>query len=270
MSETAHVTPEDQRILAEKDGAIGWLTFNQPERRNAMTLEMWESVAATIEDFATDPNIRVVVMKGAGDKAFVSGGDISQYAKNRNNAEATANYAARSGAARESLATLEKPLIAMIRGYCLGGGLGVALSADLRIASSDAQFGIPAAKLGIAYGFPGLRTLVGLVGPGNARKMLFTGRRYSAEESLRMGLIEEVAAPDNLEAIVRGYAETIAENAPISIRATKHTIAQVLKDESDRDMELLAALGREAADSADFTEGRTAFMEKRKPVFTGK
>ena len=264
------ITPPEDRILTSKENGVGWLTFNQPERRNAMTLEMWDAVSAAVDDFSSDPNIRVVVMKGAGDKAFVSGGDISQYKDNRATAEAAANYAARSGAGRQKLATMDKPLIAMVRGFCLGGGLGVALSADFRVASTDSQFGIPAARLGIAYAFEGLRTLVALVGPGMARKMMYTGDRYSAETALQMGIIEEVTTPDMLEATVRRIAEQIAINAPISIHASKQTIAQVLKDESGRDMDLLADISRTAADSADFTEGRVAFMEKRPPVFTGR
>jgi enoyl-CoA hydratase len=263
------ITPPEDRVLAHKENGVGWLTFNQPERRNAMTLEMWEAVTVAVEDFSKDPDIRVVVMKGAGDKAFVSGGDISQYKDNRATAEAAAIYAARSGAGRESLASLDKPLIAMIRGFCLGGGLGLALTADFRVASTDSQFGIPAARLGIAYAFEGLRTLVSLVGPGMARKMMYTGDRYSAETALQMGIIEEVTTPDMLEATVRRIAEQIAVNAPISIHASKQTIAQVLKDESGRDMQLLADISRKAADSNDFTEGRVAFMEKRPAVFTG-
>ncbi len=262
--------PTTDKIIAEKDGAIGWLTFNNPDRLNAMSQDMWEGTADILADFGADPAIRAVVMKGAGDKAFVSGGDISEFKKTRNNAEAAAIYGETANKARRAMSNLEKPLIAMIRGYCLGGGLGVALQADLRIASSDSQFGIPAARLSIAYGFDGVRTLVSLVGPSVAKQILFTARRYPAETALRMRLIEEVAAPEELEAIVRGYAETIAENAPLSIRASKLTVAQVLKDESQRDMELLQTLSREALDSHDAREGRQAFMEKRKPVFLGR
>jgi enoyl-CoA hydratase len=258
------------KIVAEKEGAIGWLTFNNPARRNAMSYEMWEAVSAVVDDFAADPAIRVVVMKGAGDQAFVSGGDISQFAEKRSNAETAAIYGGAANGARKRLSDLEKPLIAMIRGCCLGGGLGVALTADLRIASRDSQFGIPAARLSIAYGFDGVRTLVSLVGPGVAKQILYTARRYPAETALRMGLIEEVTAPEDLEQTVRGYAETMAANAPLSIRATKLTVAQILKDADDRDMDLLARIGREALDSEDYKEGRQAFMEKRKPVFVGR
>ncbi len=259
-----------EKIIAEKEGAIGWLTFNNPARRNAMSHEMWSGAKVVLDDFAADPAIRVVVMKGAGDKAFVSGADISQFEKQRNNAETAAKFAAAADGARQSMMGLEKPLIAMIRGYCLGGGLGVALTADFRIASSDSQFGIPAARLSIAYAFEGVKSLVALVGPGVAKQILFSARRYPAETALRMGLIEEVTAPEDLETTVRGYAEAIAENAPLSIRATKLTVAQVLGDDSKRDMAMLKELGREALDSADYKEGRQAFMEKRRPLFVGR
>lgn len=258
------------KIIAEKEGAIGWLTFNQPERLNAMSLEMWQATSVAVQGFADDPDIRVVVMKGAGNKAFVSGGDISQYDKVRKDVATAAVYSDAANGARRAMADMEKPLIAMIRGYCLGGGLGVALNADLRIAASDAKFGIPAARLSIAYNFAGVRSLVNLVGPGVAKQMLFTARRYDAPTALRMGLIEDVAPPEMLEATVRGYAETIAQNAPLSIRATKLTVRQVLLDESRRDMDLMAALSREALESQDYKEGRLAFMEKRKPVFVGR
>ena len=257
------------KLIGEKDGAIGWLIFNNPERRNAMSYEMWEATSEVLDAFAADPDIRVVVMKGAGDKAFVSGADISQFEKTRRDAETTAIYSKASDGARRRMADLEKPLIAMIRGFCLGGGLGVALAADFRIASTDSQFGIPAAKLSIAYGFDGLKSLVALVGPGVAKQILYTGRRYPAEVALRMGLIEEVVPPEKLEETVRDYATTIAENAPLSIRATKHPSRQIYTDESKRDMALLERLAREAADSADYAEGRRAFMEKRKQVYIG-
>lgn len=258
------------KIIAEVEGAVGWLTFNHPEKRNAMRHEMWEATSVVLDAFAADPNVRVVVMKGAGDKAFVSGADISQFEKTRNNAETAAKFAYAADGARERMASFQKPLIAMIRGFCMGGGLGVALKTDLRIASSDSQFGIPAAKLGIAYAFENVKALVDLVGPGVAKQILFTGRRFPADQALRMGLIEEVVAPEDLEAAVRGYAETIAENAPLSVAATKVTVSQVLGLESERDMALLAEIGREATDSQDFKEGRTAFMEKRKPKFQGR
>ena len=258
------------KMIAEKDGSIGWMIFNNPERRNAMSLEMWEAVGTILTDFENDESIRVVAMKGAGDKAFVSGADISQFEEKRASAAAAEEYSRVSDGARAKLGTLQKPLIAMIRGFCMGGGLGVAMKADIRIASEDSQFGIPAAKLGIAYSFDALRALVHLVGPSFAKEILFTGRRLTSEEALRIGLINRLVPVDALEATVREYAATIAENAPLSIRASKVTVDQVVRDPSERDPDLVRQVERACFDSQDYAEGRRAFMEKRKPAFAGR
>ncbi|WP_375688766.1 enoyl-CoA hydratase [Pseudooceanicola sp. LIPI14-2-Ac024] len=261
---------DTDKIIATTGNGVGWLTFNQPEKRNAMSLEMWQATAQVLDAFSADPEVRVVVMQGAGDKAFVSGADISQFEKSRSNADAAEEYARISGGARQKLYDLEKPLIAMIRGYCLGGGLAVAMGADFRIAAEGAQFGVPAARMGIVYGYDGIKALVNLVGPGRAKQILYTARRYSAEEALQMGLVEEVVPPHKLEEVVRGYAETIAGNAPLSIWGSKQIIRQVTGRDSELDFEEIDRLTRVAFDSADYREGRTAFMEKRQPRFTGK
>ena len=213
--------------------------------------------------------MRVVILVGAGDKAFVSGADISQFEKNRHNAEASAEYSRRSEAARALLANYPKPTIACIRGFCLGGGLQVAMLADIRIAAEGSQFGIPAAKLGIAYGFDGLNHLVSLVGPSWARLLLFTGMRIDAAEAERIGLVERVMPTADLADAVQAIARTISGNAPLAIAAAKITIAEILKDAGDRDMAAVKEIGTRCTDSADFREGRTAFMEKRSPQFHG-
>ena len=258
-----------EKMIAEKADGIGWMTFNNPARRNAMSLEMWEAIDVILEDFENDDSVRVVVMKGAGGKAFVSGADISEFKEKRNNAEAAAHYAAVSEGARARLGNLGKPLIAMIDGFCLGGGLAVALAADMRFATEQSQFGVPAARLGIAYGFDGLRRLVSLVGPAMANEIMFTGNRINADEALRIGLINRVIPGDNIESTVRDLAMTIANNAPLSVNASKVTIKEVLKDADDRDMDNLARISKACFDSADYAEGRQSFMEKRQPVFTG-
>ncbi len=258
-----------EKMIAEKADGIGWMTFNNPARRNAMSLEMWEGIGAILEDFEKDDSVRVVVMKGAGGKAFVSGADISEFKEKRNNAEAAAHYNAVSEGARSQLSNLAKPLIAMIDGFCLGGGLAVALAADMRFATEQSQFGVPAARLGIAYGFDGLRKLVSLVGPAMANEIMFTANRINANEALRIGLINRVISGDELESTVRDLAMTIVNNAPLSVNASKVTIKEVLKDESDRDMDKLARIAKTCFDSADYAEGRQSFMEKRQPVFTG-
>ncbi|MEK9724519.1 MAG: enoyl-CoA hydratase [Rhodospirillaceae bacterium] len=258
-----------EKMIAAKADGIGWMTFNNPERRNATSLEMWEAVGVILDDFEADETVRVVVMNGAGGKAFVSGADISEFKEKRNDAEAAAEYAAVSEGARTRMATMQKPLIAMIDGYCLGGGLAIAMNADMRFASVGSQFGVPAARLGIAYAFNSLRRLVALVGPAVASEMMFTANRLSAERALEVGLINGVFAVDELEGAVREIATTIVNNAPLSVHASKATIGEILKDPADRDLDRLAEISKACFDSADYAEGRQAFMEKRPPVFTG-
>ncbi len=258
------------KMLAEKADGIGWMTFNNPARRNATSLEMWQAIAVILDDFAADPAVRVVVMRGAGDKAFISGADISQFEAQRADAEAAARYNAVAEVARVAMAALEKPLIAMIRGYCLGGGVAIAMAADMRFAASDATFGIPAARLGISYGFGYLSKLVDLVGPAYAKEILLTARRFSAEEALHIGLVNRVVPVAELETTVLEVCAAIIDNAPLSIVANKATIDEVSKDAGARDMARIEELGRICFDSADYAEGRRAFMEKRKPVWSGE
>ncbi len=259
-----------EKMIAETGDGIGWMIFNNPDRRNALSLEMWEAITAILDAFQRDDAVRVVVMKGAGDKAFVSGADISQFEDQRKNAEQAERYSAKSAGARQKLAELDKPLIAMIRGYCLGGGLSMAMGADIRIASEDAKFGIPAARLGIAYGYESLEQLVNLVGPSFAKEILFSARHFSAEEALRIGLVNRVVPVDELEETVCELADTIASNAPLSVKATKMTVAEVLKDPSARNLEAVEQIVKTCFDSQDYTEGRQAFIEKRKPRFGGR
>ena len=260
----------DGKILQSVSDGVGVITFNNPEKRNAMSLEMWEGLGSALIELRDNPDIRVVIMVGAGDKAFVSGADISQFEKTRHNAQASEEYSRRSEAQRALLANYPKPTIACIRGFCLGGGMQVAMLADIRLAADNSQFGIPAAKLGIAYGYDGLKHLVSLVGPSWARLIMYTGMRIDSAEALRIGLVERVLPGAELWDATMEIARTISGNAPLAIKAAKITIAQVLKDESKRDMEAIKAVGTACMDSEDFREGRTAFMEKRKPQFKGK
>jgi enoyl-CoA hydratase/carnithine racemase len=257
------------KILARIEDGIGWLTFNQPEKRNAISLEMWQAVAEAAERFASDAAVRVVVMHGAGGKAFASGADISQFDKVRDSAEAEARYSATSSRARQGLEALGKPLIAMIQGYCIGGGCATAMVADLRISADDGRFGIPAAKLGLAYAYHSLRRLVSLVGPAVAKDIMFTGRQLTAAEALAVGLVNRVVPAADLEAVTTDIARTIARNAPLSIRASKEAIDQIAGDPALADQARFDALYRACFDSADYAEGRAAFMAKRAPVFTG-
>ncbi|MDD1526360.1 enoyl-CoA hydratase [Bradyrhizobium sp. WBOS7] len=260
----------DGKILKRVIDGIGVITFNNPDKRNAMSLEMWEGFGEALTALRDDETVRVVILRGAGGKAFVSGADISQFEKTRHNAAASEQYAKRSAAQRALLPDFPKPTIACIEGFCLGGGMQVAMLADIRLAAHGSQFGIPAARLGIAYGYDGLKHLVSLVGPSWARLLMYTGMRIESAEALRIGLVERLFPIDELWGETMAIAHAISENAPLAIKAAKITIAQVLKDESQRDMDAIKAIGHACMDSADFREGRQAFMEKRKPRFQGR
>jgi enoyl-CoA hydratase len=259
----------DGKMLAETEDGVGLITFNQPEKRNAMSVDMWRGMGEILDAFAADDAIRVVVLTGAGHKAFVSGADISQFEQQRADASAQIEYDRLTSAGREKLAEFPKPVIARIRGFCLGGGLGIAMQADLRIAATDSEFGIPAARLGIAYGFDMVRKLVSLVGPAHARTLLFTGSRIDAEEAQRIGLVNRVVPDQDLSDTVLELARRIADNAPLSVRAAKRAVNAAVKSESERDAAAVHAAVAACFDSADYREGRTAFMEKRTPRFTG-
>ncbi|MDF1790916.1 MAG: enoyl-CoA hydratase [Thalassobaculaceae bacterium] len=259
-----------EKILAEIRDATGWLTINQPERRNAISLEMWEGIQKAFDAFDAAEEVRSVVMTGAGDKAFTAGADISQFDKNRADADAAERYAKISREARETIIGFRKPVIAMIRGFCMGGGLGIAMTADLRIAAEGSVFGIPAARLGIAYDTINLMRLVSLVGPSRAKEILFTAKRYSPEEAQAMGLINQVVPADALEATVTEICAGMAINAPLSMEASKFTIDQLAKKRGDLDEAGIQAMVDRCFNSADYAEGRKAFMEKRTPTFTGQ
>jgi enoyl-CoA hydratase/carnithine racemase len=260
----------DGKILKAAIEGVGIVTFNNPDKRNAMSIEMWEGFGEALTELRDDEAIRVVILTGAGDKAFMSGADISQFEKNRHNAQASEEYNRKSEAQRALLMNYPKPTIACIRGFCLGGGMQVAMFCDLRFASSNSQFGIPAAKLGIAYGYDGLRHLVSLVGPSQARLLMYTGMRIDSAEALRIGLVDRVITDAQLWDATLEVARTISANAPLSVKASRVTIAQILKDKDERDMAAVKAIATACMDSEDFREGRQAFMEKRKPRFRGR
>jgi enoyl-CoA hydratase len=260
----------DGKILKDVADGVGVVTFNNPDKRNAMSLDMWEGLGNALTELRDDEAVRVVILVGAGDKAFISGADISQFEKTRHNAAASEEYSRKSAAQRALLANYPKPTISCIRGFCLGGGMQVAMLTDIRIAAQDSQFGIPAAKLGIAYGYDGLRHLVSLVGPSWARLIMYTGMKIESAEALRIGLVDRVVPNEELWGATMEIARTISGNAPLAVQAAKITIAQVLKDPADRDMEAIKKIGTACMDSEDFREGRQAFMEKRKPQFKGK
>jgi len=264
------MTALTDKIIVEKSDGIGRLIFNQPQKHNAISFEMWQGISLAMGDFAADDSVRVVILSGAGEKAFSAGADISQFAEKRATREGVEEYERAGDKAYEDLTGIDKPTIAMIQGYCIGGGTGVALCCDLRIASEDARFAIPAAKLGLAYRWDSVYPLVQLVGASFAKEILFTGRRFSAEEALRMGLINRVVPRSELETYVDEYAERIAANAPLTIRAAKRTIGETLKDPEDRNLGMVSELVNKCFASEDYAEGRKAFMEKRRPEFKGR
>lgn len=261
---------DDGRLLAGRIDNVGIVLFNQPAKRNAVTMEMWDGVAEALDVFGADDGVRVVVYAGAGGKSFVSGSDISQFAARRGNADANAEFARLTGRGKNKLANFAKPSIACIQGYCMGGGMALALKADLRVAADDAIFGIPAARLCISYGMENTERLVSLIGPAKARLMLYTARRFNAQEALAMGLVEVVVPVADVAQHSIDLARSIADNAPLSVAAAKFTIGEVMKDAAARDGDAVSGWTRRCMESADYREGRTAFMEKRKPVFTGR
>ena len=257
------------KMVAEVDDGIGLVTFNQPSKHNAMSIDMWSGLGEILSHWREDGAVRVVVLTGAGARAFVSGADISQFEQHRSNDDARREYDRQTRAGRDALAAFDKPTIARIRGFCLGGGLAIAMKADLRIAAIDSEFGIPAARLGIAYGFDSVHDLVSLVGPAHARMILYTGQRIDAREAERIGLINRVVEDENLSDTVVDLARTIADNAPLSVHASLMTVNQVLRDPDERDMDAIKQATEDCFNSQDYREGRTAFMEKRSPRFQG-
>jgi enoyl-CoA hydratase len=260
----------DGKLLQSVGEGIAILTINNPERLNAISVEVATGLGEALTALRDDPAVHVLILTGGGEKAFISGGDISQFDKTRPNAEVAAKSAEKFRERQALLANFPKPTISAIRGYCLGGGLGTALNTDIRIAARGSRFGIPAARLGIAYGFDGLSRLVALVGPSRARLILYTGMRFSAEEALSFGLIDRLVAVEDLWPATLAIARQIAQNAPLAIAAAKLTIGEILKDHHQRDMQAIADIGTRCMDSADFREGRRAFMEKRIPKFAGR
>lgn len=259
-----------EKMLSKKAGGFGWLIFNNPERHNAVSLDMWLAAIEIMADFAADDAVRVILIAGAGEKSFVSGADISKFGDERAEAEAVARYNDATEGAYQAVLTSPKPTVASIQGYCIGGGANLAICADLRICSDRARFAIPAAKLALGYDFPRVRRVMDLVGPAYAKEIFFTARHFSAEEALGMGLVNRVVAHDALEAATRELGESIAANAPLTMKAIKQSVHEALKDPAERDLALCERLVRDCFESEDYAEGRAAFAEKRRPVFKGR
>jgi len=271
MAEITYTSPTERvQSWMDEDGSTLHIRFNNPERHNALSVDMWEAVPVLLAQAETDERVRLVVFSGAGEKAFVSGADISQFEDMRAAREAVARYELMAEQALMGIYNFSKPTLACIRGYCIGGGVNVAMSCDIRIASSDAVFSIPAARLGLGYRYSAMKNLVDLVGPGVAKDLFFTARRISAQEAKEVGLISRVCAPDQLPALLAEYTQALAANAPLTVRAGKAIVAEILKPSPEVDFDKCKQLIQGCFQSEDYAEGRKAFMEKRKPVFRGK
>jgi enoyl-CoA hydratase/carnithine racemase len=258
------------RVVVEREGALAWVIFDHPERRNAVSKAMWESLPQIAAALDADGDVRVVVLRGAGEQAFVSGADISQFEDERTGQNAAQSYEDSTQRALAALSAIGKPVIAAIHGFCIGGGMAIALTADLRIAADDALFAIPAARLGLGYHARGVDTLVRLVGPSTALEMFFTARRFDAAEALGRGLVNEVVPKASLGAHVRALAAGIAENAPLTMRSAKRVAHELARDPGERDHAAMQASILACFDSEDYREGVRAFLEKRKPRFQGR
>ncbi len=260
----------DARIRAEVEGPIGRLVVANPARRNAVALDMWKAIPGAVAALEAHPDVRVIVVRGDGDLAFVSGADISEFSTVRRDAESARAYEASNAEAFAALKHVAKPTIAMIRGFCLGGGMGLAVACDLRVAAADAVFGIPAARLGVGYPPDCIGDVVAAVGPQRAKELFFTARRLTAREAFDIGLLAAVFPVESLENEVFDLANGIAHNAPLTIRAAKAAIEAVVAGTIGARRDELVALTDACFASADFAEGRTAFLDKREAKFHGK
>jgi len=264
------MTDAAPRITTHLDGAIGWIVLDSPQRHNAMSVGMWEALPAAVAALEADPAVRVVVLRGAGDQAFVSGADISQFDDLRDSVEANERYEAIGDAGMARVAACTKPTIAMLQGWTLGGGVAIALNCDLRIADASMRFGVPAARLGIGYRWRGIKKLVDTVGAPNAREIFLTARRFDAATALRMGFVNRLVARGELETAVRAECDLIAANAPMTMAAVKLAIDEIQRASPHLDAAKMEAATRGVFASEDFIEGRRAFMAKRPPKFNGR
>ncbi len=261
-------TERTDKMLAEKDGALGWLIFNNPARHNAVSMAMWQAMPRILDEFEADPDIRVVVLRGAGARAFISGADISEFETVRaSNFEA---YEEAYERAIERLYRTHKPKIAMIDGYCMGGGVAVALGCDLRLASAKSRFAIPAAKLGVSYRVHAIKRLMDVVGPAMTKEIFFTARPFTAAEALGSGWVNRVVPEEDLEPLVHEYVTAIAANAPLTIQGVKATVEALAQDPPERTRAEAERLVAPCFDGEDHNEGRRTFMEERKPSIRGR
>lgn len=258
-----------EKMLSRIEGRVGIMTFNNPEKHNAVSFEMWEAAERILDGFFNDPEVRVILLTGAGGKAFVSGADISKFESERASEEAVARYNALVDKVYTQIYQMKKPTIAMIRGYCIGGGLNLAICCDMRFATESSKFALPAAKLGLGYGYNGLRRYIETIGAPATKEIFFTARQFTAAEAYRWTMINEIIPDADLETHVMGVANMIADNAPLTIATIKASTVEILKNDDQQDIAKCDAMVAACFASADYKEGRKAFAEKRKPQFTG-
>jgi enoyl-CoA hydratase/carnithine racemase len=258
------------KLTVEKRGSVGWIVFDHLARRNAINGAMWRGIAPAMARFDADEEVRCVAFRGAGTEAFASGADISEFDKNRKEQTSVSAYDDLLDEVLHAIQDSRKPSLAMIHGFCLGGGLEIALACDLRYCGESAQFGVPAAKLGIAYNVEGHKRLIETVGHAYAREIMFLGRRYSCVEALHMGIVHQAVPDAGLEAFAAKILASLSENAPLAIANSKTIIEEYVKSSGLPDAALMRAAMERCAKSADYEEGRKAFMEKRRPRFEGK
>lgn len=258
------------RVTLRRTGGVAAITFNSPEKLNAMSLSMWQALGDICTALADDPALRLLTVEGAGDRAFVAGADISEFSETRSSSEKAAAYNAAVSHAETALEHLPVPTLALIRGYCIGGGLGIAMRCDIRLAREDARFALTPAKLGLGYGYDGIAALRRRLSHAVTADLLYSGRRLAADEALAKGICDQVYPAEVFEDACRRYVETLAGNAPLTQRAVKAALLDLDRAEAARDRARADALVRACFDSADYQEGQRAFAEKRAPRFEGK